>query len=83
MWKKVKGSLKGKKNKEENKEKKIEPAYGQQYPYEIDLVSFNTQYSGVSPYADTTVIRTPDMIVKGNLYSKSNRFRGEEFFIKL
>lgn len=45
------------------------------------LVHFNTQYSSISPYVDSTVIKTPDTIIKGSLYSKDNRFLSEEYLL--
>ncbi|GAA0732286.1 SagB family peptide dehydrogenase [Clostridium oceanicum] len=49
--------------------------------YRSNLLSFNTQYCSVSPYTDTTVVRTPDMVMKGSLFSKNNRFRSEEYLL--
>ncbi len=45
------------------------------------LVHFNTQYSSISPYVDNTVVKTPDTIIKGSLYSKDNRFLSEEYLL--
>ncbi|WP_251861300.1 SagB family peptide dehydrogenase [Clostridium sp. Marseille-Q2269] len=45
------------------------------------LIHFNTQYSSISPYADSTVVKTPDTVIKGSLYSKSNRFVSEEYLL--
>ncbi|EPY2278235.1 SagB/ThcOx family dehydrogenase [Clostridium sporogenes] len=45
------------------------------------LIHFNTQYSSISPYADSTVVKTPDTVIKGSLYSKHNRFVSEEYLL--
>lgn len=45
------------------------------------LIHFNTQYSSISPYADSTVVKTPDTVIKGSLYSKYNRFISEEYLL--
>lgn len=49
--------------------------------YVRELVVFNTQYSMLSPYCDTTVVRTPDVVMRGRFTSKENRFRGEEYLL--
>ena len=66
------------KNKEKEKENK-KPV--NKYPYEMKIISFNTQYCSVSTYADTTVLKTPDSVLKGSLYSKENRFNSEEYLL--
>ncbi|NFN87698.1 SagB/ThcOx family dehydrogenase [Clostridium sporogenes] len=45
------------------------------------LINFNTQYSSISPYADSTVVKTPDTVIKGSLYSSQNRFLSEEYLL--
>ena len=45
------------------------------------LIHFNTQYCGISPYSDTTVVKTPDSLIKGTLHSKKNRFLSEEYLL--
>ena len=50
-------------------------------PYEMSIISFNTQYPTISKYADSTVLKTPDSVLKGNLYSKENRFASEEYLL--
>lgn len=64
------------KNKRKEKEKTVN-----KYPYEMEITSFNTQYCSMSQYADTTVLKTPDLVMKGNLYSKNNRFNSEEYLL--
>ncbi|SHF00969.1 SagB family peptide dehydrogenase [Clostridium fallax] len=66
------------KRKKENKDKKDN---GSRYPYEMQIISFNTQYCSMSTYADSTVMKTPDTVLKGNLYSKENRFLSEEYLL--
>lgn len=51
------------------------------YPFEMNIMSFNTQYCSMSKYADSTVLKTPDSVLKGNLYSRSNRFLSEEYLL--
>ncbi|WP_035794457.1 SagB/ThcOx family dehydrogenase [Clostridium algidicarnis] len=67
-------------SKEKHLDKEVNP-YENEYPYESDLLSFNTQYCAITPYADSTVLRTPDMVMKGTLFSKSNRFTSEEYLL--
>ncbi|MPQ43789.1 SagB/ThcOx family dehydrogenase [Clostridium tarantellae] len=47
----------------------------------MKLIHFNTQYCIMSPYVDSTVVRTPETIIKGTLFSKENRFRSEEYLL--
>ncbi|MDK2584518.1 SagB family peptide dehydrogenase [Romboutsia sedimentorum] len=54
---------------------------GNMHPYEMDIISFNTQYSNMSIYADSTVLKTPDSVLKANLYSKENRFLSEQYLL--
>lgn len=66
-----------KKKKKNKKQKSSE----NRFPYEMQIVSFNTQYCNMSTYADSTVMKTPDTVLKGNLYSKENRFISEEYLL--
>ncbi|EJO5349009.1 SagB family peptide dehydrogenase [Clostridium botulinum] len=45
------------------------------------LIYFNTQYSSISPYVNSTVVKTPDTVIKGSLYSEHNRFVSEEYLL--
>lgn len=67
-------------SKKEHTDKEVN-SYENQYPYENDLLSFNTQYCAITPYADSTVLRTPDMVIKGSLFSRNNRFTSEEYLL--
>lgn len=71
--------LKIKSKKKEAKKEVKKPVNG--YPYEIQIVSFNTQYGSISTYADSIVLKTPDCVMKGSLYSRENRFLSEEYLL--
>ncbi|QSZ27193.1 SagB/ThcOx family dehydrogenase [Aceticella autotrophica] len=51
------------------------------HPYLKEIIAFNTQYSMMSPYADTTVIASPELMLRGYLFSKYNRFLSEEYLL--
>lgn len=59
----------------------VKRTYTNSFPFEMNIMSFNTQYCSMSKYADSTVIKTPDSVLKGNLYSKTNRFLSEEYLL--
>lgn len=61
--------------------KKDETKNSNRYPFEMNIMSFNTQYCSMSKYADSTVLKTPDSVLKGNLYSRDNRFVFEEYLL--
>ncbi len=54
--------------------------YLENHRYYGQVVLFNTQYALCSPYANTTVLRTPDVVMRGMLYSEDN-FRGEDYLL--
>lgn len=53
----------------------------ERYPVERDIAMFNLHYTQMSIYADTVGLRTPEAVVKGALYSKYNRFLGQEYLL--
>lgn len=53
----------------------------QKHGYIRELVVFNTQCSMLSPYGESTVVRSPDVVMRGRFSSKENRFRGEEYLL--
>ena len=46
-----------------------------------ETINMSSQYTLISPYADTTVVRTPEVVLKGIYYSRVNRFLGEEYLL--
>lgn len=52
----------------------------QRYAHLRELALFNGQ-SAISPYADTTVVRSPEQVERGRLASSHNRLLGEEFLL--
>jgi len=55
--------------------------YLQEHMYYRETISMSSQYALISPYADTTVVRTPEVTLKGIYHSRSNRFIGEEYLL--
>ncbi|MGI6363120.1 MAG: SagB family peptide dehydrogenase [Bacillota bacterium] len=55
--------------------------YLQEHSYYRETISMSSQYALISPYADTTVVRTPEVTLKGIYHSRSNRFIGEEYLL--
>lgn len=55
--------------------------YLQEHNYYRETISMSSQYTLISPYADTTVVRTPEVTLKGIYHSRSNRFIGEEYLL--
>lgn len=53
----------------------------ERYPVERDIAMFNLHYTQMSIYADTVGLRTPEAVVKGAMYSKYNRFLGQEYLL--
>ncbi|GKX32006.1 streptolysin associated protein SagB [Vallitalea longa] len=46
-----------------------------------ETINMSSQYALISPYVDTTVVRTPEVTLKGIYHSRSNRFAGEEYLL--
>ena len=44
------------------------------------IYHYNTQYLGISSYADTTVVRMQNNIINGGIFSQ-NRYKGEEYLL--
>ena len=61
----------------EDKEKK----YLADHSYYNEILAINTQYTLASPYVDTTVLKTPESLLKGIYHSKYNRFLSEEYLL--
>ncbi len=61
----------------DNKGKK----YLEEHGYYRETINMSSQYSLISTYADTTVVRTPEVTLKGIYYSRVNRFIGEEYLL--
>jgi len=55
--------------------------YINEHDYYREIVTMNTQYALSSPYVDTTVVRTPDSVMKGIYHARFNRLRGEEYLL--
>jgi len=55
--------------------------YLQEHGYYRETISMSSQYALISPYADTTVVRTPEVTLKGIYHSRLNRFIGEEYLL--
>ena len=52
-----------------------------EHAYYNEILTLNTQYTLASPYVDTTVLRTPESILKGIYHSRYNRFVSEEYLL--
>ena len=61
----------------EGKEKK----FLDDHAYYNEMLAINTQYTLASPYVDTTVLKTPESLLKGIYHSRHNRFLGEEYLL--
>lgn len=61
--------------------KEKERKYLADHAYYNEMLSINTQYTLSSPYVDTTVLRTPESLLKGIYHSKYNRFLSEEYLL--
>lgn len=46
-----------------------------------ETINMSSQYSLISPYADTTVVKTPEVVLKGIYHSRVNRFLSEEYLL--
>lgn len=46
-----------------------------------ELFTFNIQYTMLSNYSDTTVMRTPEAMIRGRFSSKNNRQISEEYLL--
>ncbi len=46
-----------------------------------ETISMSSQYSLISPYVDTTVVKTPEVVLKGIYHSRVNRFISEEYLL--
>lgn len=55
--------------------------YLNQHTYYNEILSINTQYTLISPYVDTTILRTPESLLKGIYHSRYNRLRSEEYLL--
>lgn len=55
--------------------------YIDDHAYYNDIVTINTQYAYISPWSDSTVVKSPESVLKGVYYSKYNRFLSEEYLL--
>ncbi len=55
--------------------------YLEEHGYYRETINMSSQYTLVSPYADTTVVRTPEAVLKGIYHSRANRFISEEYLL--
>lgn len=55
--------------------------YLEEHSYYRETINMSSQYVLISPYADTTVVRTPEVTLKGIYYSRVNRFVSEEYLL--
>lgn len=46
-----------------------------------ETINMSSQYTLISPYADTTVVKTPEVVLKGIYHSRVNRFLSEEYLL--
>ncbi len=61
----------------EDKEKQ----YIDEHSFYKDILMINTQYTLMSPYVDTTVLKIPESLLKGIYHSRYNRFLSEEYLL--
>ncbi len=61
--------------------KKESQKYYEDHAYYNDIVTLNTQYTMASPYVDTTVVKTPESVIKGIYHSRYNRFTSEDYLL--
>lgn len=61
----------------DNKTKK----YLEEHAYYNEILTINSQYTLASPYVDTTVVRTPESLLKGIYHTKYNRLSSEEYLL--
>lgn len=54
---------------------------GNKYPVKQEIAMFNLHYTQMSIYSDTVGLRTPESVIKGAMYSKYNRFLGQEYLM--
>ncbi len=55
--------------------------YLEEHAHYREIISMSSQYALISPYADTTVVRTPEVVLKGIYHSRVNRFVSEEYLL--
>ncbi len=55
--------------------------YLDEHSHYRETINMSSQYSLISPYADTTVVRTPEVTLKGIYHSRVNRFVSEEYLL--
>ena len=55
--------------------------YLDEHVYYRETINMSSQYVLVSPYSDTTVVRTPEVTLKGIYHSRANRFTSEDYLL--